>query len=189
MSEAVSPLQGAAFDGAVTVREAGLQGMITLRGDLGSAELEKAVSQVTGCDVPGQRGVNLAGKGAVAWMSPDELLLMVGHDDVADAIGRIETAMEGAHMLATDVSDARAVFEIRGPGVREVIAKLAPVDMAPSAFGPGQVRRTRMAQVAAAFWMVDDETVRIVCFRSVAAYVFGLLEDAAAPGGEVGFFG
>jgi len=45
-----------------------------------------------------------------------------------------------------------------------------------------------MAQVAAAIWMTDAETIRIVCFRSVAEYVYGLLCDAAEPGGEVGYF-
>ena len=69
------------------------------------------------------------------------------------------------------------------------MAKLVPVDMSTQAFVPGQFRRTRMAQVAAAFWMLDEETIRIVCFRSVAEYVFGLLKDAAEPGSEVGFFG
>ena len=43
-----------------------------------------------------------------------------------------------------------------------------------------------MAQVPAAYWMLDEETIDIVCFRSVAEYVFGLLEDAAEPGSEVG---
>ncbi|MGR3380616.1 MAG: sarcosine oxidase subunit gamma, partial [Roseovarius indicus] len=42
MSDAVSALKGASFDGTVTVRDAGLQGMITLRGDLGSAKMTKA---------------------------------------------------------------------------------------------------------------------------------------------------
>jgi sarcosine oxidase subunit gamma len=60
--------------------------------------------------------------------------------------------------------------------------------MAPGAFEPGMIRRTRMAQIAAAFWMVDAETIRVVCFRSVAEYAFNLLKDAAEPGGETGLF-
>jgi sarcosine oxidase subunit gamma len=35
--------------------------------------------------------------------------------------------------------------------------------------------------------MTGADSFRVVCFRSVAGYVFGLLEAAAAPGGEVGF--
>jgi sarcosine oxidase subunit gamma len=45
-----------------------------------------------------------------------------------------------------------------------------------------------MAQVAAAFWMVDAQTIQVVCFRSNAQYMFDLLKVAAQPGSEVGFF-
>jgi len=77
---------------------------------------------------------------------------------------------------------------VRGPHAREVMAKLAPVDLAPAAFTPGMFRRTRMAQVPAAFWMPEEDVFRVVCFRSVAQYVFDLLSIAAQPGSEVGAF-
>jgi len=188
MSNAISALNGASYDGMVAVRDMGLQGMITLRGDLSSAKMKKAVKAAAGTDLPGQRGVTLAGETGAAWMSPDELLVMCAYDGVSDTQAALDKGLAGEHYLAVNVSDARAVFEIKGAGVREVIAKICPVDMAPGAFEAGEFRRTRMAQVAAAFWMVDAETIRVVCFRSVAEYVFGLLTDAAEPGGEVGFF-
>lgn len=191
MSEARSALGGATHQGRVTIREAGVQGMITLRGDLGSEKVKKALKAATGASVPGQREVVFGKGGTVAWMSPDELLLVVERDAASGMLAGIEKALAGAHHLAVDVSDARALFEISGDGgsLREVIAKLCPVDMAPGAFRPGQIRRTRMAQVAAAFWMVDERTIRIIAFRSVAEYVFGLLKDAAQAGGDVGIFG
>jgi sarcosine oxidase, subunit gamma len=61
----------------------------------------------------------------------------------------------------------------------EVLMKLAPVDLA--AMVPGELRRTRVAQVAAAFWAADGGYT-VVCFRSVAGYVMGLLTHAAQPG-------
>ena len=188
MSNAVSALQGASYNGMVAVRELGLQGMITVRGDLSGAKMKKAVKAAAGVAVPGQRAVALGADGGVAWMSPDELLVMCAYDGVADALAALNDGLAGEHSLAVNVSDARAVFEIKGAGAREVIAKICPVDMAPGAFEPGDFRRTRMAQVAAAFWMTGAGTIRVVCFRSVAEYVFGLLKDAAEPGGEVGYF-
>jgi sarcosine oxidase subunit gamma len=68
------------------------------------------------------------------------------------------------------------------------MAKLAPVDFAPGAFGPGDFRRSRLAQVAGAFWMEEDGSFCIICFRSVADYVFKLLKVAAQPGSAVGAF-
>ncbi len=189
MSEAVSALQGASYEGYVLVREIGLQGMVTLRGDHTAAKIKAAAKKVAGVDVPDIRKVAMKADKGLAWMSPDELLVMVPYEAAGKTAADLDKALKGQHFLAVNVSDARAVFEIKGAHVREVIAKLSPVDMAPDAFMPGDFRRTRMAQVAAAFWMMDEETARIICFRSVADYVFGLLKDAAEPGGEVGFFG
>jgi len=39
-----------------------------------------------------------------------------------------------------------------------VMAKLAPVDLVPGQFEPGMIRRTRISQVPAAFWMKDEQT-------------------------------
>ena len=61
-------------------------------------------------------------------------------------------------------------------------------DFAPAAFTQGMFRRSRMAQVPAAIWMTDEETFQIICFRSVAEYVFSLLKVAAQPDSEVGVF-
>jgi sarcosine oxidase subunit gamma len=49
---------------------------------------------------------------------------------------------------------------------------------------PGELRRTRAAQVAAAFWREGDGYT-LVCFRSVAGYVMGLLSHSALPGSEL----
>ena len=149
--------------------------------------MRSAVASVTGADMPDRRGITVSGENRVAWMAPDELMLMVPHGGVEAALAALHEALAGEHHLAVNVSDARAVFRIEGAGVREVVAKLCPVDMAPGAFEPGTIRRTRMAQVPAALWMTDPRTVRIVCFRSVAAYVFDLLKGAASPGSEVGY--
>ncbi|SLN22562.1 Sarcosine oxidase, gamma subunit family [Pseudoruegeria aquimaris] len=184
---AVSPLAGAESSGFAKVSEAGLRGMITLRGDLADAGFAGAVKAVTGCDVPGRREVVEQGGKGVAWMSPDELLVMVPHAEAEAAVAQLSQALAGSHFLAVNVSDARAVFTIEGAGAREVLAKLAPVDLSPEAFGAGQIRRTRLAQVPAAFWLSGEEVFTLVAFRSVAQYVFDLLTVSAKAGSEVGF--
>lgn len=188
MSEAVSALGGASFNGYATVEEIGPQGMITLRGDLGSAKLKAAVKDALGVAVPAPRRIEMAGARGAGWMSPDELLLILPYAEVGDTVAKLTAALAGEHHMAVDVSDARAVFRIGGERAREVIAKLSPVDLAPGVFGPGELRRSRAAQVAAAFWMDEAGTFTLVSFRSVGAYVMGLLTAAATPGGEVGLF-
>ncbi|WP_212526095.1 sarcosine oxidase subunit gamma family protein [Actibacterium sp. MT2.3-13A] len=188
MSEPVSALDGAACEGFARVAEQGPRGMITLRGDLASVAVKNAATGVAGVDFPGQRECHVVGERGLAWMSPDELMVMLPHAEVPAAVATMTGALSGEHSLVADVSDARALFRIEGPGAREVLAKLAPVDLSPAAFAPGMIRRTRLAQVPAAFWMAGAETFELVCFRSVAQYVFDLLKGAAAPGGEVGYF-
>ena len=187
MPDAASALAGASFDGYVTVREAGLRGMITLRGDLGAAKLKNAVKKLTGVDVPEPGRIAIKAELGVAWMSPDELLVLTPYADASKTVAQLEKVLAGTHHLVANVSDARAVFRLEGAAVREVLAKISPADLSRGCFAPGQVRRTRLAQVAGAFWLTDEETAEIACFRSVAAYVFGLLEHSARPGSEVGY--
>ena len=187
MSNAISALDGANYDGFAQVQEMGVQGMITLRGDLAEAKLRKAAEKATGCKMPEQNRINAKGRSGIAWMSPDELLLLLPYSEVDTHLAAIEKSLTGEPALAVNVSDARALFEVSGGAqVREVIAKLAPVDM--STFAPGMFRRTRIAQVPAAFWMPQEGVFRVVCFRSVAQYVFDVLCVAAQPGSEVGVF-
>lgn len=186
---AVTALNGATWsDGIATVTEMPLQGMITLRGDLTASAVVKAATGATGLKMPGQGGVTCERDTGICWMSPDELLVLCPYADVAGAVAKMQAGLTKVHALAVDVSDARAVFRVAGKGAREVMAKLAPVDFRPTAFGPGMFRRSRLAQVPAAFWMPDDASFQIVCFRSNAQYMFDLLKAAAQPGSHVGYF-
>ena len=188
MSEPVSALQGATYtQGIAEIAALDPIGMISLRGDLTAGYLKKPVKKITGVAMPEMRGINLEDGKGVAWMSPDELLLIGPYADVAASLETFHKAIGSNYALAVNVSDARAVFRITGKHTREVLAKLAPVDTSPDAFAPGTIRRTRLAQVPAAFWMIDDDTAELVCFRSVAQYVFDLLKTAAQPGSEVNY--
>jgi sarcosine oxidase subunit gamma len=185
MSNSVSALDGNVQVGAVCVSETGLRGMISLRGNLSDESLCACVTDLAGVDFP-QTGQALVrdDKGLI-WMSPDEILILAAYDDARQVIDVVEEKLKGTHFLATNVSDARSVIAVQGRYAREVLAKLAPVDLHPDAFGPGSFCRSRLAQAAAAFWMRDDETIEVMTFRSTAAYAFGLLAKAA-EGGAVG---
>ena len=182
MSEPVSALNGAASEGFATIREIGPLGMITLRCKADVKALPKAIKAAVGTGVPALRRVVVEGERACGWMSPDEYLLVMPYVDVSASLSAITKAMGKEHHLAVDVSDARAVFRIEGAKAEQVLAKLSPVDFA--ALEPGELRRTRAAQVAAAFWK-DGEGYTLVCFRSVARYVFDLLASSATPGSEL----
>jgi sarcosine oxidase, subunit gamma len=181
MSNPVSALNGASFQGFASIREIGPLGMITLRAK-GVKALDKAVKSVTGTKLPAQRRIEVNGDRACGWMSPDEYLLIVPYTEVAGALASLAKSLAGEHHLAVDVSDARAVFRVEGDRARDVLRKLSPVDF--ETLAPGELRRTRAAQVAAALWE-QDGGFTLVCFRSVAGYVMGLLTHSAQPGSEL----
>ena len=116
MPNAVSALQGKTYAGFATVTEAGLQGMITLRGDLSSAKVKKAVKAAAGVDVPAPRRIALKdGKGA-GWMSPDELLILVPY---AEARATVE--LDGTWTTVSLHLDGQAL-DLRG-GVRRRVRR------------------------------------------------------------------
>lgn len=171
------------FSGIVTITDAGPTGMVTLRTDLSAA---LAALKGAGVAVPDKRRA----QDGTLWMSPDELMIICPRDAAADKVAALRAALKDQHHLAIDVSDARVMFTLKGEGraIRETLAKLSPADLRATALPVGEVRRTRLAQVAAAFWFESEGEARLICFRSVADYVFGLLKHAAQPGSEVGHF-
>lgn len=152
-------------------------GMVTIRADLDRSG--DAIAEAVGLAIPGITRFVTDGSRTLGWMSPDELLLTLPGDDVASVVASLEDALTGEHHLVADVSAMRCAFDVLGDGARQVLAKLSPTDFA--ALGPDGLRRSRAAQVPSAFWPVDGG-FRIVAFRSVAVYLRGILEAAAAPG-------
>ena len=186
MSEhAVSALPGAEARGLVTIREMGLQGMVTLRADLSGAA--KAVARVTGAELPEPRRISAGKDCAVAWMSPDEVLILCDHGQAGKLAFDLTEALTGKPHLAVDVSDARAMFSVTGEAgqLRDVLAKITPADI--GALPLGEMRRTRVQQAAGAIWFHSETEARVICFRSVARYVFDLLAMSAREGGAVGY--
>jgi sarcosine oxidase, subunit gamma len=186
MRNAVSALPGARSSGLVELAEGGRRGMVALRGEIGSEPIARALRDTFGLSVPETRRMVSGERAAVAWMAPDELLILVDPAVVTEMLAALEAELQGAFATLVDVSDARAIFTIRGTQARDVLAKTCPVDFAD--FPVGTIRRTRAAQVAAAVWRDAEDEFTLVCFRSVAQYMWDLLTTLARPGGEVGLY-
>jgi sarcosine oxidase, subunit gamma len=182
MSEPVSALGHAAFDGFAKIREIGPLGMLTLRAKPDLPGLDAALAAI-GVTRPEPRRMVRTGDRGCGWMSPDEYLVVLPYDEATTAAAALGGALAGSHHLVANVSDARAVFRIEGAKAAQVLQKLMPVDF--ERLDPGELRRSRAAQTAAAIW-TEGEGFTLVCFRSAAAYVMGLLSHSAMPGSELG---
>ena len=183
MSDVRTALNGAKAQGVIRVADAGPRGMITIRGLVA----ERAAATL-GLDTPDVRRIVFGHATALAWMSPDEFMVFCPYETAPAQVAALSAALGDAHALVADVSDARAVIDLTGPAIRDVLSKLSPVDFAPAAFGVGEMRRTRLAQVPAAIWFSADEVAHVVCFRSVAGYAFDVLKEASAVDARVSQF-
>lgn len=189
MPEPVSALGGAVSEDRLFVRieEAGAVGQVSLKAELGDAAVATALGTLS-LAVP-ERWRIAEGDGRLAvWMAPDEVLILCGYAEAGEIATRLGTALGDAHHLVADLSDARAVIRLSGREAAEVLGKGAPVDLSDAAFPIGAARRTHLGQVAVAFWRREADLWELVCFRSVARYVFDWLAASAQDGAEVGFY-
>ena len=170
--------------------EAPLRGMITLRGDLDNPRIGAAVTAAVGLMIPAKRRFEMDGERGVFWMSPDELMLQTSYKAadataaaISEALADTATHAETPHLVA-NVSDARQIFTLKGAAAREILAKGAPIDLHPSAFGVGDIRRTRISAVAAAIYQTrsDPDVFEVFCFRSYADYLWAWLCASAQKG-------
>lgn len=172
---------------ACRISEAGPTGMITLRAGLADGAVADALP-AAGVSMPARLGVTASEGRAAVWMSPDELLLVLPYADAPAAAAALRDRLAGQHATVVEVSHARVLFRLEGPGAGEVLAKGAPLDFRDAAFPPGTARRTHLGQIAVAIWRESPDAWFLVCFRSVSDFVADWLAASAAPGFEVGHF-
>ena len=123
---------------------------------------EKAVSAALkdahGMALPGP-GRTTGKQGARAiWFARGHVMLMGPAPDPALT----------AHAALTDQSDAWAVVRLEGPGVEDVLARLAPVDLRPRTFKRGHTLRTDILHMTGSITRVGDRALQIMVFRSMA---------------------
>lgn len=102
----------------------------------------------------------------------------------------IEARLAGAlHGLAAvcDQSDSRIMLEVRGPKVREVLAKGVSIDLHPRVFRTGDAALTSVSHVSLQFWQTEEAPVyQLLVARSYFQSFWRWLAASAAEfGGEV----
>lgn len=143
-----------------------------------AAKISAALQKVMGLPLPGPRARLTDRQGrAIAWASPDEFWLFLPQAALAEVQKALAAALKGVPHLLADLSDARTGFLLEGEGAEAALSRLTPTDFA--RFPEGELRRTRLAQVACGYWR-EGAGFALLVFRSVAPYAEALLENAAA---------
>ena len=124
---------------------------------------------------------------AVSWLAPDEWLLTGPEGAVLAALERAENAGDSA--LATDLSHARASFQLSGAGARDRLAAQTPLDISDAAMPVGRVARTPLGDTGMFLARLPDTagqpTFRIIVDQTMAAYAVRMLAGPATISGAI----
>ncbi|HEV7263320.1 MAG TPA: sarcosine oxidase subunit gamma family protein [Falsiroseomonas sp.] len=173
---------------------------VTERGDLAAASLALRAGQGAalatalldgfGLALPQRAGCTAAGALELVWTGPGQwLALDAGRKDVARfGFARALAARLGGAASVTDLTGARAVLRLSGPAVREMLAKLVPIDLDESVFPPGAAALTLAGHMGVTLWRppTAKDAWHIACYRSFGeSLAHDVLEAAAEFGCEV----
>jgi len=173
--------QASAADAGLTVRERPYRAYINLRGDATSSEFTGAVRKVAGIELPTEPNTVVEGDECRAfWLGPDEWYIVGAPGREDELVEALENALAGQHFAVNDLTSGLTTLELRGPRLRDVLAKGCTLDLHPRSFAAGQCAQTLVAHAGVLIRHVDDTpTFEITVRRSFADYFWVWLEDAA----------
>ena len=166
-----------AGDRAVSVTETPFLAQVSLRVEPRAAAADRIEAVLGGALPDGVGRTMRAGTLGVAWLGPDELLV-VAQADPGPLTAALSEALGADPGAVVDVSANRTVLELSGPGARSVLEKGCPVDLHPRAFGPGSALTTTLGPVPLLLWQTAATTYRLLPRASFADYVARWLMDA-----------
>ena len=116
------------------------------------------------------------------WSGPGHWLVL-GQQATEPAEARLDAAF-GTHASIFDQGGSRVLLELRGPRVRDVLAKGVSIDLHPRSFKTGDVAVTTASHLAVHLWQVaDDPVYRLLVVRT---YFDSLWRWLAASAAEYG---
>ncbi len=139
-------------------------------------------------DLPRRPGCVTIGTAEFIWTGPG---LWLALDSAPEGLARFGFARAlaerfGGDASVTDLTGARAILRLRGPAVRDTLAKLVPIDLDETVFPAGAAALTLAGHVGVTLWRPTPEDWDIACYRSFgASLLHDLLEAAAEFGCEV----
>lgn len=158
----------------VTLTDVSAQGVIDIRGRTADQALKTLYDAVPGS--PGS--VTLTRDGALACLRPDQFTLLLNNGANRDALD----ALDGMTVTITDVTHGRAIMRLTGEKAPSVLPKICGLNFADAAFPNLHAAQTSLAKVRALIVRSDRDSLPayyLVVDRSLGAYVWGVVDDAA----------
>jgi sarcosine oxidase subunit gamma len=122
---------------------------------------------------------SVRGTRTALWLGPDERLLLDEEPSAAGTAERLAQALRGQTHSLVDVSHRQVAFALADAHAISVLAAGCPLDLDPSAFPVGMCTRTVFAKAEIVLWRYGEDRFRLEVWRSFAAYVSGVIAEAA----------
>ena len=169
----------------VLIGELRFQDMLNLRGSAKDPAFKLAVEKTVGCSLPkklnttSMRGSDIT----ILALATDEWLIVTKSGKGAEPEKRLRNKLQDQHASVTSVGEARTVIRLAGNNARNLLAKGCPLDLHPSAFGPGVCAQTLLARTGMLLHCLPSNSSKADLFdiyiaRSFAEYAWSWIEDA-----------
>ena len=172
----------------VSIREMPDVTLLRLHSLVDPAALDVVLSKA-GIALPPDTGTVIGEEPAVLCTRPGEWLLISENLCSGGWMERLEKLLDPALSALLDLSDGLGMFRLSGPAAPWLLAKFSGLDFLAGVNEGRHGTRTRFADIAvvvhAHFGEGGEPQFDLVFDRSVAPYLWGLLEDAAAHAGEL----
>jgi sarcosine oxidase subunit gamma len=131
-----------------------------------------------GLDISRQPNTAIGSAVRALWLGPDEWLIVANATASA-----IVAASHQPAVSITDVSHGRAALRLRGPHVRDALAKGCPLDLDPRALPPGRCGQTAIGRISVILDHVERDVFDVYCSRSYAGSFWHWLTEACVEYG------
>ncbi len=163
--------------GGITLRERADLALVSLALPRGrEAAAEMAIDSAFGISLPEPGRSVTNGEHWLIWMAPDQMML-VFEDDSPLAEHDIWASLKGA-CYTTNQTDGWVVLSLSGPGARNALNRLCPVDLHNEAFSVGAATRTMMEHMGAMVLRDGSESFLLFSASSSAASFLEAVEEA-----------
>jgi len=173
-----------AAEPAVSLREVPALAMVQVSwSPAGEAAVGEALAGVAGTPVtvPEAGRAVEAGALTVLWSGPRRILAVGADAGLPAALDAAFATVQGA--AAVDLSQARTVVRVEGPGLRPLLSKGAPVDLHPGVAPVGSAISTRFNHFAVLLHLRAADQADVYVTRSFAQSFWWELTDLAAEQG------
>lgn len=113
------------------------------------------------------------------WLTPSEWLLDSPADTADSTVAAIAPRLKLALAAITDITDAFVHFELGGSCITDILMTGCSLDLRTSAFPPGRLARTLLANVPAIVWNAGgSDRFRCLIDRSLATHFWNWFRDS-----------